>query len=600
LSVATWILSLSLPIVAYLILSGLDDLAVDLLWWWQTIFHPQNPPSPEDLAHTPENHIAIFVPLWHEHQVIEQMLSHNLATVQYASYMIFVGVYPNDQLTIDAVTRAANRLPNVRISFVPHPGPTCKADCLNWIYQQLLVEEETRGVRYETIITHDAEDMIHPHSLRWINYYRTIDYDFVQIPVLALKTPILAFTHGIYCDEFAETHTRDLTVRSGLRVFVPSAGVGTGYSRRALEALAEKDGNQIFIPGCLTEDYENGLRLHQLGFRQKFVPIMRGSDGTFVATREFFPQKFWNSVRQRTRWVTGIALQSWERNGWHGSWRTRYWFWRDRKGLIGGPLGMLTTLMYLAACILRPDWAQVPHFVQIMIAVNTALGIYRIAFRMGCVMRVYGGGMAVMAPLRISWSNWINGLATIRAVAYYLAARLQGQPLPWTKTTHEYPSRVALLGHAMRLGEILIQNRVVGNETIARAIARKPERQRLGEYLIQTGVINEEQLYEALSLQQQLPLVAPGPLSIPRKVARALPTHFMRDWKVIPLAIDDDGFHLCTPEPPSIALIAELERHIRLAIRFHLMPGSRFDVLAAEVLSGDPKQRPPLSLVAGA
>jgi adsorption protein B len=582
--------------VVYLIISGLDDLAVDLLWWWQSVKTPPTPP--ETPAETPELHTAIFVPLWHEHQVIEQMLSHNLATVQYSRYTIFVGVYPNDQPTIDAVTRAAARLPNVRLALVPHSGPTSKADCLNWIYQQMLVEEETKGSRYETVITHDAEDIIHPQALRWINYYRAEAYDFVQIPVLALETPLFALTHGIYCDEFAENHTRDLTVRSALGAFVPSAGVGTGYSRQAREALAEKDSKQIFIPGCLTEDYENGLRLHQLGFRQKFVPILKGPDGTFVATREYFPQKFWPSVKQRTRWVTGIALQSWERNQWRGGWKTRYWFWRDRKGLIGGPLGILTTLLFLAACIVRPDWTQIPRPVHIMMAVTTTLGIYRMAFRMACVMRVYGGGMAAMAPVRILWSNWINGLATLRAVTHYVMARIQGQTLAWTKTTHEYPSRAALLGHALRLGEILVQNRIVDQATILRAMSNKPEEQRLGDYLLRIGVIDEQQLYEALALQQQLPLLAPGPLSIPRKVARALPTFFIRDWRVAPFAIDEQGIHLCTPEPPSVQMIAELERHVRLPIRFHLIPASRFEMLAAEVL-GEPQPNYTLSLAAG-
>ena len=587
---ATWIVSLSVPIVIYLILSGLDDLAIDLIWWWQSIFHPSSAPSPSQLDRTPEGRIAIFVPLWHEHPVIEQMLSHNLATIQYRHCTVFVGVYPNDPLTGEAVARAARRFSNVRIAQAPHPGPTSKADCLNWIYQQMLIEEELEQVHYDLVITHDAEDMIHPQSLRWINYYMTRQgFDFVQIPVLALKTPPLDLTHGIYCDEFSETHTRDLTVRSALGAFVPSAGVGTGYSRRALEALAAQDSNQIFIPGCLTEDYENGLRLHQLGFRQTFVPILRDSNGTFVATREYFPQAFWSSVRQRTRWVTGIALQSWQRNGWPGDWKTKYWLWRDRKGLIGGPLGLLTTVMFLAACVWRPHWAQVPAFLRALFGITTALGIYRILFRMGCVTRVYGGAMAAMIPVRVFWSNWINGLATIRAILNFASARMHGHELAWTKTTHEYPSRAALLGHALKIGEILVRNRVVDRQVVEHAEASKGVHQRLGEYLTHSGAITETQLYEALGLQQQLPLVESGPLFIPRKVARALPTCFIREWKVIPFAIDEQGVRLCTPEPPSAALMDVLRRHTGLAIRFHLMPASRFEALAAEVL--EPRAR---------
>ena len=31
-----------------------------------------------------------------------------------------------------------------------------------------LLEEERRGQRFELIVTHDAEDLIHPDELRWI------------------------------------------------------------------------------------------------------------------------------------------------------------------------------------------------------------------------------------------------------------------------------------------------------------------------------------------------------------------------------------------------------------------------------------------------
>ena len=109
-------------------------------------------------------------------------------------------------------------------------------------------------------MTHDAEDLIHPEELRWINYYAA-RFDFIQTPVLALRTPFFALTHGVYCDEFAEYHTRDMAVRPLLGGFVPSSGVGTGYRRDALDKLARSAANKIFEPEALTEDYENGLRL---------------------------------------------------------------------------------------------------------------------------------------------------------------------------------------------------------------------------------------------------------------------------------------------------------------------------------------------------
>ena len=65
-----------------------------------------------------------------------------------------------------------------------------------------------------------------------------------------------------------------------------------------------------------------------------FVPIS-GHAQNIVATREFFPQTMRSAIRQRTRWITGIALQSWERHGWRGNWAQVYWFWPIAKDCSG-------------------------------------------------------------------------------------------------------------------------------------------------------------------------------------------------------------------------------------------------------------------------
>jgi bacteriophage N4 adsorption protein B len=76
-----------------------------------------------------------------------------------------------------------------------------------------------------------------------------------------------------------------------------------------LEELAEARSNRVFEPASLTEDYESGIRIHQLGFKQTFARMR--PDGAnvdksqLIATREYFPRSFRAAVRQRTRWVTG-------------------------------------------------------------------------------------------------------------------------------------------------------------------------------------------------------------------------------------------------------------------------------------------------------
>jgi hypothetical protein len=37
-------------------------------------------------------------------------------------------------------------------------------------------------------------------------------------------------------------------------------------------------------------------------------------DEDVIATREYFPSGFRASVRQRARWITGIALQAWRQS----------------------------------------------------------------------------------------------------------------------------------------------------------------------------------------------------------------------------------------------------------------------------------------------
>src|SRR5262249_32971139 len=155
------------------------------------------------------------------------------------------------------------------------------------------------------------------------------------------------FTHGTYCDEFAQSHLKELHVRVALGGFLPSAGVGTAYRRRALDRLAWNNGGQPFDPTSLTEDYRTGLELHRLGCSEVLLDAFssaqsrerKGADPSVrltgpAATREYFPRPFRAAVRQKARWIAGIALQSWQQFGWQAGPGQLYWLWRDRKGLL--------------------------------------------------------------------------------------------------------------------------------------------------------------------------------------------------------------------------------------------------------------------------
>jgi adsorption protein B len=578
------------PAALAILISGLDDMALNVLclrtWMWRG-----NQTRHDYDDHTrPEKRIAVFVPLWHEHRVIGGMVDHNVAAINYDNYHFFIGAYPNDEPTLDAVRQLESRFPNVHLAVCPHDGPTSKADCLNWIYQRMLLFEEHHGGEFEIVITHDAEDLIHPESFSVTNAYAD-DYEMIQIPVLPLPTRFRNLLHGMYCDEFAEWQTKDMPARATMGSFVPSNGVGTGFTRGALQKLASAEHNLIFDPACLTEDYENGLRLHKLGCKQIFVPITR-YQGSIVATREFFPQSARSAIRQRTRWLTGIALQSWERHGWRGGFAEVYWFWRDRKGLVGNPISLLSNFLFaygfltwVAAKITGSPWGLVQQGLHpALLATTLVIQIIQTCVRMSCVGWLYGKWFALGVPIRTLCANSINTVATMLAVSVYLRARIRHEPLVWLKTEHAYPSRNALVEHKRKLGEILVGSSYIGAAELALALKMQPVGMRIGEYLVKRGVLAEEDLYEALSLQQSLASGRLDPRTVARNVARTLPRQMMRDWQVVPVRISAGTLFLASPEIPTDELSNALRGFTRLEPHFQLVTPGNFAELAAAFL----------------
>lgn len=525
-----WVAAILPPLAFWILFNGLDDLILNVLWLWTWLFgkaivFPCEP--------VPERPVAIFVPLWHEHRVIRHMVEHNISSQKFSAFHFFIGAYPNDGPTLAALSDLETRHPQVHIAECPHAGPTSKADCLNWIYQRMLLYEEEHGIRFETIITHDAEDLIHPEALRLIDFF-TREYGMVQIPVLALPTRWHELTHGVYCDEFAQFQFRDMPVRNRVGGFIPSNGVGTGFSRQAIEALAAAHSNRIFEPTCLTEDYENGYRVHRLGFKQLFIPLTK-IDGSFAATREFFPRFYTAAVRQRTRWNTGIALQSWEYHGIHETAAQLWWFWRDRKALLNNLLTPVVQALTLYgsgtlafSVFTHSTWALANLF---PVSVNWSLALIallHLTIRAISSARIYGWGFAAATPLRIVWGNWINFVASLSAVHRYAVSKATDKPLVWLKTEHAYPNRTSLLNH----------------QTVA----------------------------------------CPGDDAVSLAVTRSLPAALSRRWQVLPFQITAGHLHLAGVEPPTEEMHLELAGLSSLEIRFHKISEEDYRSLSAKYL----------------
>jgi len=587
------------PLAMWVLASGLDDLFLDLLSIWRRLkrrgrdAQGSSPPAPE-------KKIALLIPAWREDAVIEQMLDHNLAAIRYSNYEVFVGVYPNDLPTLSRLRASEHKHPRVHAILCPHDGPTSKADCLNWVYQGLLLYEEEHGCHFDILLHHDAEDLIHPGSLVAINRY-ACHYDMVQVPVFPLPTPWREWTHGVYCDEFAQSHGNDLAVRVALGGFLPSCGVGTAYRRRVVDRLAWNNGNRLFLPHHLTEDYQIGLEIHRLGYSQILLdPDEVGGERGPAATREYFPRRFRSSVRQKGRWVAGIVFQGWQQVGWDAGPGQWYWLWRDRKALLGHPLTILANLIFLYglggwlwATRSGEPWQlgllarEIPFLSQMLVA-NTALIVWRQAFRVACTRRVYGLGFALLAPLRSLWGNVINFAATVRAMALLLDAQVRNEAPAWLKTEHHYPSAPALRPHKQRLGEVLAGMGAVSIEVVERALDYRAPGERLGDYLVRSGAVSEIDLYRALSAQQTLPFELLSDQDTEPEALRRLPRQQAQRWQVIPVRITHERYlWVAGPELPTEEAGRAIGAAAGLETRFQLVTPSNYQSLAAALYPCD-------------
>lgn len=109
-----WVAQCLIPLALWVLFNGLDDLVLDITCacsWVAAKFSRRaqfRRPSEAELDAAPQKRIAVFVPLWKEHRVIQKMVEHNIAANHYRNWDIFIGAYPNDSLTLAAI-RAASK-----------------------------------------------------------------------------------------------------------------------------------------------------------------------------------------------------------------------------------------------------------------------------------------------------------------------------------------------------------------------------------------------------------------------------------------------------------------------------------------------------------
>jgi bacteriophage N4 adsorption protein B len=432
----------------WFLLGCMDEIAIDVTWLWLRLTGRRRTPRiGEEIGEVElSGRMAVLFPAWHEAAVIGATIGHTLTVWRQRDLRLYIGCYANDRETIAAAVAAAGDDERLRLILVDRAGPTTKADCLNRLYAALCDDEARTGIPYRGVLIHDAEDMVDPAGLALIDLALG-GVDFAQLPVRPEPQAGSRWVGGHYGDEFVEAHAKAMVVRDALGAAIPAAGVGCGFGREILTRLATlraaEGESGPFAAECLTEDYELGWLVSALGGRAIFLRA-RGSDGRLIATRSFFPATLGEAVRQKTRWVHGIAFQSWDRLGWSRRPLDVWMALRDRRGpLTAVVLASAYLLLVIEAILIAvraAGWegaAPNSPWLSTLLALTLFGCLWRAAMRFVFTTREYGLVEGLRSVLRIPVSNIIAIMAGRRAVVSYVRS-LRGMAVRWDKTAHRF------------------------------------------------------------------------------------------------------------------------------------------------------------------
>ncbi|MGE8149743.1 cyclic di-3',5'-guanylate-activated glycosyltransferase NrfB [Pseudomonas vancouverensis] len=595
---------LAITLALLMFILGLDDLFIDIVYWgrklirrWR-IYEKFKRADEERLYSIAEKPLAIMVPAWNEVGVVGEMARLAASTIDYENYQIFVGTYPNDAETQADVDAVCLHYPNVHKVVCARPGPTSKADCLNNVIDAILRFESDAKIQFAGFILHDAEDVISPMELRLFNYLLPAK-DLIQIPVYPYAPEWKGFTAGHYVDEFAENHGKDVIVREALTGQVPSAGVGTCFSRKAISALLEDGDGIAFDVQSLTEDYDIGFRLKQKGMKCIFArysvsdpklaleqPWAFGMNRSFsqvICVREHFPRDLQHAIRQKSRWIVGIVFQGTKNLGWSPKGLLNYFLWRDRRGLIAYLLSFLVNLLFVVliamwlVTVIAPNAWRYPSILSDSTLLSTLLWLNgfmllnRLFQRCWFVTRYYGLGEGLLSAPRMMWSNFVNFFANLRALRQVMEMG-DSRRVAWDKTTHEFPA----LAQAQRtpLGHRLVEKGLLNEEQLEAAVTN-PVRRRLGQELLLRGHIDTTQLVQTLAEQLDLEWAPLNPFKLDKRLIDAVPRKIATHYGVLPVAEEGDTLVLASEGPVSQVSLGAISRQLKRPVRCRLAPQGR-------------------------
>jgi len=165
-------------------------------------------------------------------------------------------------------------------------------------------------------------------------------------------------------------------------------------------------------------------------------------------TREHFPATLDAAVRQKARWMRGIALSGWDRMGWRGGVAERWMRLRDRRSVLAAIFVLAAyaaALLWVVAGSIAFVTGRLPAplspLLTTLLQINLWLFAWRLVMRFGFSTAAYGVAEGLRAIPRVLVANFVAMLAARRALRCYFLERKSGEAR-WDKTRHVFPNAV--------------------------------------------------------------------------------------------------------------------------------------------------------------
>jgi MSHA biogenesis protein MshE len=115
----------------------------------------------------------------------------------------------------------------------------------------------------------------------------------------------------------------------------------------------------------------------------------------------------------------------------------------------------------------------------------------------------------------------------------------------------------------IRLGDLLIGQKLISQEQLANALERqKQSGRKLGRVLVENGYVTEDEISGAIARQLNIPLIDLRQANVRPEVVRLLPEQLARRFRAIALETRGDAVLLAMADPTDLFAYDELQHHL--------------------------------------